>query len=100
MVTVKSRACAACQKPIPAARLAAVPDTSWCVGCAESRVHRVGGNMVWDHKTAPTLEVKSAGQAKAFARATRRHAFNASLSLTSMSRAMNDRDGIKPFQNE
>lgn len=38
-------ACRACGDPIGRRRLEAVPDTPWCVRCAESRVARVGGVM-------------------------------------------------------
>lgn len=40
-----SRPCEACGLPISPRRLAAVPETPWCVQCAESRVARVGGVM-------------------------------------------------------
>lgn len=38
--------------------------------CGECKpdVPLLGGNMIWDHKTAPELEIKSLGQAKAFAK--------------------------------
>ncbi len=40
-----TRRCEACGLPISPRRLAAVPETPWCVQCAESRVARVGGVM-------------------------------------------------------
>lgn len=33
---------------------------------------KLGGNMVWDHKTAPELEIKPLARAQAFAKLTRR----------------------------
>lgn len=51
--------CQACGASIPEARLKAMPTTVWCVQCADSRVERVGGNMIWWHKTAPELQIKA-----------------------------------------
>jgi len=42
-----------------------------CEDCATD-VERVGGNMIWSHKTAPEIEIKPMEQAKAFAKATKR----------------------------
>jgi hypothetical protein len=91
-----SRRCAACHALIAPARLAALPTTPWCVACAETRVARLGGNMVWSHKTGPVIEVKPMAKAKRFARLTRRHAYNASLGVDSVVGAMNARDHVGP----
>lgn len=45
--------CTGCKKPIPRARLKALPGTKTCVNC--SSVKKVEGIMVFDHKTAPML---------------------------------------------
>jgi len=42
-----------------------------CPDCATD-IAKVGGNMIWSHKTAPELEIKSMVEAKIFARATNR----------------------------
>jgi len=42
-----------------------------CEDCAED-VERVGGNMIWSHKTAPEIEIKPMEQAKQFAKASKR----------------------------
>lgn len=39
------RPCEACGQPITARRLSVLPETPWCVRCAEARVARVGGVM-------------------------------------------------------
>ena len=52
-----TRPCAACRVPISAKRLAALPDTPWCVQCAETRVVRVGGVMRASEGEAPDIEV-------------------------------------------
>jgi hypothetical protein len=43
-----------------------------CVPCSEKQAEpeRIGGNMVWDHKTAPYIELKPLSQARAFAEAS------------------------------
>jgi hypothetical protein len=40
-----------------------------CNDCAdpEKEVERLGGNMIWEHKTAPTLEIKPMCKALSFA---------------------------------
>ena len=45
--------CAACRRPIPAARLAAVPDALWCVRCAERHGDRVTAVTVTTHRFSP-----------------------------------------------
>lgn len=79
--TVKIRKCRGCGAEIPAERLDALPRTPWCVCCAEERVERVGGNMVYSHKTAPTLELKPIGEAERFAALTRRSGPGVTVSL-------------------
>lgn len=44
-----------CGTEIPEARLKALPDTETCVECSE--VKPIKGVMIYDHKTAPTLEL-------------------------------------------
>lgn len=54
-----NRLCVSCGKELTAARLAAMPDAVQCVPCLQENgdVARVQGHMVWDHKTAPTIEI-------------------------------------------
>ena len=52
-----------------------------CPSCA-CDVPLVGGNMVWAHKTAPEIEIKSLASARAFAKVQRR--FSASSPLASI----------------
>src|SRR5262245_12321481 len=47
--------CHFCGNDIPKARLEALPDTKTCLSCSQEEP--VKGHMVWNHKTAPTLEV-------------------------------------------
>ena len=49
------RKCERCHTPIPAERLAALPDTTRCVVCTEEKPLR--GFMSWEHKTAPTIVI-------------------------------------------
>lgn len=51
-----TRPCAACREAIAPKRLAVLPDTPWCVRCAETRVVRVGGVMRME-EDAPEIEV-------------------------------------------
>ncbi len=46
--------CSTCGKPIPAERLAALPNTTTCVGCSDEPAKH--GFTVWD-KTTPTLAI-------------------------------------------
>lgn len=70
-----SRACSACRQPISPKRLAALPDTPWCVRCAETRVVRVGGVMRQDGDAAPDIEVvRSVAWARTVARVESRAA--------------------------
>ena len=72
--------CANCGVEIPVARLEALPGVETCVNC--SMTPQVKGRMVWDHKTAPTLEVCSPER---FANLTHleRRGFHAQLPLQS-----------------
>jgi hypothetical protein len=56
--------------------------------------------MVWYHKTGPVLEINPLRVAKAIASATRRHAYNASVSLGSIAQAMDAAAGVNPFDKE
>lgn len=42
-----------------------------CVDCSDDVLH-LGGNMIWDHKTAPYIEIKSMTDAIIFAKKTSR----------------------------
>ena len=44
--------CFDCGSDIPAARLQAVPDTDYCVNCADKYTEPVVGRMIYNHKTA------------------------------------------------
>ena len=78
-----STLCRGCGQPIPDRRLQAVPTTVWCVTCAETRVERVGGNMLWEHKTGAVIEIKPESEAQAFAKKTRRFNYNACIGVSS-----------------
>lgn len=54
--------CVRCDKPIPPERLEALPDATMCVPClvAEGDVPTVRGRMVFDHKTAPDMQIMPA----------------------------------------
>lgn len=43
-----------------------------CTDCAED-VPKLGGNMIWEHKTAPYIEIKSLQEAKRFAKLNKRN---------------------------
>jgi Prokaryotic dksA/traR C4-type zinc finger len=51
--------CVDCEQPIPEERLTALPDTVRCTRCqaAAGDVPRVRGRLVWEHKTAPGLQL-------------------------------------------
>ena len=44
--------CFDCGSEIPEARLQAVPDTDYCVKCADKHTEPVVGRMIYNHKTA------------------------------------------------
>ena len=84
-----TRACRGCGIDISDRRLQAVPHTPWCVTCAETRVERIGGNMIWSHKTGAEIELKPEGEATAFALRTRRFNYNACIGVSSPTAPVN-----------
>lgn len=54
-----------------------------CGACGQraGEVERVGGNMIWHHKTGPEIEIKSRSAAQAFAATTRRLGAGVTASL-------------------
>jgi hypothetical protein len=44
--------CHECGTKIPPARLEAMPDTDYCVKCADKHSEPVVGRMIYNHKTA------------------------------------------------
>ena len=44
--------CLECGTPIPEARMKAVPDTDYCVGCVDKHTEPTIGRMIYNHKTA------------------------------------------------
>ena len=44
--------CHDCGNPIPPARMDAIPDTNYCVKCADKHTEPVVGRMIYNHKTA------------------------------------------------
>jgi hypothetical protein len=52
-----------------------------CESCATD-VPLLGGNMIWDHKTAPYIEIKSMVKAKSFAAMTKRFGVGVTQCLT------------------
>ena len=54
-----------------------------CPECSLTQVEpeRIGGNMIWDHKTAPYIELKPLSKAKAFAAKTKRFGAGVTTSL-------------------
>ena len=44
--------CFDCGNEIPEARLQAVPDTEYCVNCADKHTEVIVGRMIYNHKTA------------------------------------------------
>ena len=61
--------CDTCGKPIPPARLEALPHTTTCVGC--SRATTFVGFMDWAHKTAPELVMVDGADTENLRRAQR-----------------------------
>lgn len=53
------RTCRTCGEELSAGRLAAMPNAVQCVPCLQANgdVEKVAGHMVWDHKTAPVIEI-------------------------------------------
>lgn len=75
-----TRLCQTCQTPISALRLEALPTTQTCVACSTEEPLR--GSMVWEHKTAPSLEVQTSETFETFRRMSRK-GMHASLPLQS-----------------
>ena len=61
--------CSTCGGTIPAERLAVLPDTTTCVACSAEQP--IVGIMVFDHKTAPRLELIHPQNKEALRRAER-----------------------------
>ena len=47
--------CLDCENPISPARLEAMPDTNYCVKCADNHAAPVVARMIYSHKTAGEL---------------------------------------------
>ena len=66
------RKCDNCGKGIPKVRLDAIPETKWCVKCAEKYgPQKLKGFLVFDHKTAPVLVTIDPRDKEAIRRASR-----------------------------
>lgn len=44
--------CFECNNEIPAVRLEAMPNTEYCINCADKHTEIVMGRMIYNHKTA------------------------------------------------
>lgn len=44
--------CFDCNSTIPEARIQAVPETEYCVGCVDKHTEPTMGRMIYNHKTA------------------------------------------------
>ena len=44
--------CLDCNNETPKARIEAVPDTDYCVNCADKYTEPIVGRMIYNHKTA------------------------------------------------
>ena len=53
-----------------------------CPECSRETTERLGGNMVYSHKTAPEIEIKSISDAKVFAKKQRRFGAGVTQCLT------------------
>ena len=68
-----------------------------CHKCGErSDVPRVGGNMIWSHKTAPELEIKSMVEAKHFAKLQQRFGAGPLKSIVEKKEEPGKVDGANP----
>ncbi len=65
--------CEKCGKNIPQVRLDALPDTTFCVKCAERHGARPHAYMVYGHKTAPEIVVVDQKDKEAMRQAERAH---------------------------
>lgn len=58
-------------------------DECWTCGRkSEKDIVKLGGNMIWEHKTAPTIEIKPLSEARSFAKKTRRFGAGVLASIT------------------
>lgn len=68
----KRRNCIKCRKAIAPKRLAALPEATTCVDCAKQLAEqldvRLKGSMIWDHKTAPVIEIQTSAKHQQFKR--------------------------------
>lgn len=72
-----------------------------CRNCAVD-VPLVGGNMIYEHKTAPYIEIKPSVDAKAFAKASRRFGFGVTVAISQSREAAARQQicavlGVSPF---
>jgi RNA polymerase-binding transcription factor DksA len=51
----RKKKCKDCKQPIPVERLEALPETDYCIECADNHVEKKVGFMVYDGKTAPDI---------------------------------------------
>jgi hypothetical protein len=71
---MEKKKCKYCEKPIPKARLEAIPETDMCVKCAETHGPKAKvGFMVYDGKTGSTLCTVDPDDEEALRRANRAH---------------------------
>jgi hypothetical protein len=72
-----------------------------CPKCSTERVERLGGNMIYSHKTAPDIEIKPISRAVEFASKQRRFGAGVTCCLTqSKNVAKNQLLGENPFERE
>ena len=50
-----AKKCLDCNAVIPAARIVAMPDSDYCVKCADKHTEPTVGRMIYNHKTAGEL---------------------------------------------
>lgn len=63
--------CKGCEGSIPEERMEALPDTEYCVNCAETQGSTRKGFMVYSHKTAPELIMVDSSNTEDIRQATR-----------------------------
>jgi len=63
-----------------------------CYDCTTEDVEKLGGNMIYEHKTAPGLEIKPISKARGFAKMTKRFGAGVTCSLTTSREAQVSRD--------
>lgn len=66
--------CRTCHREFPEKPLGSRGYRNQCLSCsdAQEEPEKTGGNMIWEHKTGPYIELKPISKAKTFARRTRR----------------------------